>query len=229
MYLPTITGVPIYNLWKQESWNHLVKLKNSCTSTGNKNWKKYIYEYWIFTLTRSMEINIELLHAIIDHLYLVVAHHPKKPKMKKLTIKKWTQKRLKMTQKTVKRNDSFIKSISRRLLGEDMIFFYNFGSFSLPRGLWGEGERDEFLVKPREANSDINAWKLKGDFEYDDDDDDDDDGGEVNFPTRTPNTSILSNCMAWAFSRFLPFLSDGYFFINLNNWCTTIIYNVSYQ
>ena len=29
-----------------------------------------------FTFFRSMEIHIEFLHAIIDHLHLVITHHP---------------------------------------------------------------------------------------------------------------------------------------------------------
>lgn len=32
--------------------------------------------YGRITATWSMKINIELLRAIIDHLYLVIAHHP---------------------------------------------------------------------------------------------------------------------------------------------------------
>lgn len=30
----------------------------------------------VFTVSGSMKIHIELLHAIIDHLHLIVAHHP---------------------------------------------------------------------------------------------------------------------------------------------------------
>lgn len=31
----------------------------------------------LLTVFRSIEFNIELLHAVIDHLHLVVTHHPK--------------------------------------------------------------------------------------------------------------------------------------------------------
>ena len=44
-----------------------------------------------------MEIYIELLHAIIDHLYLVVTHHPSKNRKQKLkTSQNWQQKKKKI-------------------------------------------------------------------------------------------------------------------------------------
>lgn len=36
------------------------------------------------TIIGSMEMDIKLLHSIVNHLHLVVAHHPRKIKLKKI-------------------------------------------------------------------------------------------------------------------------------------------------
>jgi hypothetical protein len=69
------------------------------------------------------------LHAIIDHFHFVITHHPSQSKPIK------NQEKTKKTQSNKERNSvkkrdfySFIKSISLRLLGEDIFapFFFFF-------------------------------------------------------------------------------------------------------
>lgn len=49
-----------------------------------------------FTFIRSLKMYIELLHAIIDHLHFVIAHHPiqTNPTKEKKKQKKKNQKKL---------------------------------------------------------------------------------------------------------------------------------------
>ena len=75
-----------------------------------------------------MEVDIELLHAIIDRFDLIIAHHPdSKSADSKSAESKQKGKRRTEEKRTVEsegieggKTYSFIKSISRRLLGEDM-------------------------------------------------------------------------------------------------------------
>lgn len=100
-----------------------------------------------FTLFRSMKINIELLHAIVDHLHLVIAHHPnlhKKKNIKKNNKKVSKKKNLSSWEILFGEYYSFIKSISRRLLGEDIspvLFFFFSGDWVLWVIRW-ERERE---------------------------------------------------------------------------------------
>lgn len=78
-----------------------------------------------------MEFHKELLHAIVDRLHLVITHHPDDlihvnpthPKWKKTTIyaKEHFLKSKIQKKNSEKITDSFIKSMSRRLLGEDIV------------------------------------------------------------------------------------------------------------
>jgi hypothetical protein len=75
------------------------------------------------------------LHAIIDHFHFVITHHPSqsKPRKNKLRIDKKNTEQTQLNKErnlSKKKKDfySFIKSISLRLLGEDIFapFFFFF-------------------------------------------------------------------------------------------------------
>lgn len=94
-----------------------------------------------FTVFGSVEFHKELLHAIVDRLHLVITHHPDDlihvnpthPKWKKTTIyaKEHFLKSKIQKKNSEKITDSFIKSMSRRLLGEDIVSLSVFAFCSL--------------------------------------------------------------------------------------------------
>jgi hypothetical protein len=81
------------------------------------------------------------LHAIIDHFHFVITHHPCQSKPIK------NQEKTKKTQSNKERNSvkkrdfySFIKSISLRLLGEDIFAFFFYSSSSSSSSCFVERE-----------------------------------------------------------------------------------------
>ena len=65
------------NIWSNIKQNHRYN-PEYFTSTITRKKKRTMKEE--FTLIGSMEMDIKLLHSIIDHLHLVVTHHPIKNK-----------------------------------------------------------------------------------------------------------------------------------------------------
>jgi hypothetical protein len=111
-----------------------------------------------------MKFHKELLHAIIDHLHLIISHHPDSqqfitPQLEKdykFEIRKGVNSKI----KKIKNTDSFIKSMSRRLLGEDIVVSV---LFSLSLSL--HSRRVRCLVhsphKPSPAQMYLRVWFFK--------------------------------------------------------------------
>jgi hypothetical protein len=81
----------------------------------------------VITFGRALEFDEEFLHPVVHHLHLVVAHHPampRKPARKARSRKKKQAEHAEGNWKTdqeVQYPYSFIRSISRRLLGDDIL------------------------------------------------------------------------------------------------------------
>lgn len=117
------------DLIPSQIWKSVSKIKhveNLSTKRRRKQEQSLIIGRWC-TVVWAMEVHEELLHPIVQHLHLVVTHHPtrkKKKERKKLFL---FSKKVNKTRFWEQSRDffppaiySFMRSISRRLLGEDI-------------------------------------------------------------------------------------------------------------
>jgi hypothetical protein len=104
----------------------------ACTiSTGGRERKEQPgFSARAITFGRPLEFDEEFLHPIVHHLHLVVAHHPATP-INQESRQEWPDQKKKQAEhgqaelenrpREVQHPHSFIRSISRRLLGDDIL------------------------------------------------------------------------------------------------------------
>jgi hypothetical protein len=82
----------------------------------------------VITFGRPLKFDEEFLHPVVHHLHLVVAHHPATPRNQESRRERPDQKnkqnmsgKIGKTNRGVQDPHSFMRSISRRLLGDDIL------------------------------------------------------------------------------------------------------------
>ena len=95
---------------------------------GGREGEKSGFDTRVITFSRPLEFGKEFLHPVAHHLHLVVAHHPATPRNQESRQERPDQKNKqnmsgKIGRQTegVQNPHSFMRSISRRLLGDDIL------------------------------------------------------------------------------------------------------------
>lgn len=127
-----------------------------------------------YTLFRSMKFHVELLHPVVHHLHLIIAHHPTKPKTKQKLQRnpqeikqRWKDRRSKKQETNLQFHEVHFTALARRR-HRDGILKIRFASrkflcfllqnFLLGCSLWETEEMRKAQWKGTKDKEGRNAW-----------------------------------------------------------------------